>query len=1313
MAGIVYTKLLDALKGIGVDVTQQQGSNVKKLAPKNKSSATKVGLLAAERDTGGNFATVLDIFKDEAKYIDSMNDVEQMNFLNNILDYNEFGGKSIGVSKGIETTDAMNQFKKTQSELKKALEDLNTDKTELETSITDLNAMAKSLKDDAEAGKKKALQDLDDFLTTGGQPLKKKDDKFLGGSMHEEGQLRTGIRQFLQTEYKNGKLKLNDLDKERIMEYSPMIEHDPILVFKKIYGEDAYKKAGSFPGAFEKGENFKHYEEIFRENMGEDLLKVKDKEYVGDGTLVLTKQEEVFEPTPDDDDIPFAKGGRASFAGGKLADELVAMLITKEPMDAMKELNKIIGKKGKYKNLTQKDINKIVDQTNDHIFQRDPDNLFVGDRDINKSVDDMSLEDSLTTLEGLGATKMAERFKLKQKYPGISEDLLTNIIEDTDPVHRASVLAKMDQAMKLIVGEGKGTDEAIDILKSEPKTKMATGGRAGYYGGGQAMIEPDLSDIGHGSDSLMARTRLTAPGSQSTTSTGLNYLLGEDNDNIRVPFNEGLLVPPAKPYTTDQFDKDSMMFLKGMYGTGPDSNKFLYNEMIKKGNKLREQGVERETVIEIIRKNKDKINAFLETQTGDKKSFDGLESFEMKADGGRIGYKDKGKVSLSDLESLQGLKKAREKLDSEAKMGIGSLGGALAGRADATPDAQSQRSRILDKAIAKFSYAVDNLDQETREKVISAFNDQLKIGYETTMSGLKMDAAEKAGFVPIDKETIYKAIVNIDLPKKTKLEMKALSDTAGNEELEFSLVNNNLGITYDNQSQTLVGKYNFNSKDGKLSITPSITKDQDSQIQSKIEIDKALDGGQIDLDLTKDTTDNSLTTDFSLVKDGNTLLAQNVSGGDNNYFKAEGTAEVPLYMLKDGEAPYISSEYYKDKNDGYNSLYTTLGIPITKNLQASLSNVSGDGMNTNRLGVNYKKYIDNIFTKNKSLDTRGTFNFGANIDSDNNKYAGFEIAFPLGGNKTNNMQGINFDNEFLTPYDQKIKDLEELNEGKTMFFDGKKYKTNSIYSGSDVNELINATKENFKIGDFIGPKLMADGGIAGLRQGYAGGNIVDKGRRGFLKLLGVTAGGVAALKTGLVKILGKDSGAISKKVIDEVIIEGGSGAPAWLQPLVNKALREGMDKTKTAAYKDAQVVKSLDTPTGKVDVYYDVRTGEVEIDYIGGNTALGESVNMRYTPGIADEGTKGKPADEFEATEAIPEYQGGNPLDGPSLEVGENTTSDVKGLYSDTSELAELGGEKLLIKDISESIKKKKVLKKMEDKPADFITDEVGIYDPT
>ena len=71
----------------------------------------------------------------------------------------------------------------------------------------------------------------------------------------------------------------------------------------------------------------------------------------------------------------------------------------------------------------------------------------------------------------------------------------------------------------------------------------AKGGRAGFYTGGITDVEPSLDDIGHGSDSLMSRTRLMSPGSQATTSTGLNYLLAEDNDNMRIPFKGGGLTP--------------------------------------------------------------------------------------------------------------------------------------------------------------------------------------------------------------------------------------------------------------------------------------------------------------------------------------------------------------------------------------------------------------------------------------------------------------------------------------------------------------------------------------------------------------------------------------------------------------------------------------------------------------------------------------------------------------------------------------------------------------------------------------------------
>jgi hypothetical protein len=84
--------------------------------------------------------------------------------------------------------------------------------------------------------------------------------------------------------------------------------------------------------------------------------------------------------------------------------------------------------------------------------------------------------------------------------------------------------------------------------------KFNQGGRAGFYTGGITDVEPSLDDIGHGSDSLMARTRLVSPGSQSTTSTGLNYLLAEDNDNIRVPFKGGGLTPEDYLKVKDMLD---------------------------------------------------------------------------------------------------------------------------------------------------------------------------------------------------------------------------------------------------------------------------------------------------------------------------------------------------------------------------------------------------------------------------------------------------------------------------------------------------------------------------------------------------------------------------------------------------------------------------------------------------------------------------------------------------------------------------------------------------------------------------------------
>lgn len=60
-----------------------------------------------------------------------------------------------------------------------------------------------------------------------------------------------------------------------------------------------------------------------------------------------------------------------------LVDDSIAKIKSMEPMDAMKEANLVAGKKGVYKNLDDNQVKKIMDDTQDHIFERDiPDEDF-------------------------------------------------------------------------------------------------------------------------------------------------------------------------------------------------------------------------------------------------------------------------------------------------------------------------------------------------------------------------------------------------------------------------------------------------------------------------------------------------------------------------------------------------------------------------------------------------------------------------------------------------------------------------------------------------------------------------------------------------------------------------------------------------------------------------------------------------------------------------------------------------------------------------------------------------------------------------
>ena len=161
------------------------------------------------------------------------------------------------------------------------------------------------------------------------------------------------------------------------------------------------------------------------------------------------------------------------------------------------------------------------------------------------------------------------------------------------------------------------------------------------------------------------------------------------------------------------------------------------------------------------------------------------------------------------------------------------------------------------------------------------------------------------------------------------------------------------------------------------------------------------------------------------------------------------------------------------------------------------------------------------------------------------------------------------------------------------------------------------------------PKFRKENYADGGRIGFAAGG---SGRRAFLKLLAALTGGVAAAKSGILSLGGKEVG---KKAVTETIKQStGSGTPPpHFFKLVDKIRTMGDDITEKAATTERQKV----TKYKDYELTEDVATGEQTIQKIKTDgpeyydEQLAEEVYMNYKPGkgLADEGTQGIPADEY------------------------------------------------------------------------------------
>jgi len=201
--------------------------------------------------------------------------------------------------------------------------------------------------------------------------------------------------------------------------------------------------------------------------------------------------EEKYGPAPDDvpDHIPsgydkMKSGGRVPFVGGGWAFKLA------EKYRQSKEYKKFIEKlflktstdirrgEGAFKNLSlDKKIQLHDDLTKEVTNYQKTGELPESAHQYFGFNPEQQYADRLLQKQ----LKMTPEEELRQEFPGITDDLLNQILTDTNQQRIAEVKATMKEALKM-QEKGMGTEEIIQVIQKTPRTKNALGGLAHMVG---------------------------------------------------------------------------------------------------------------------------------------------------------------------------------------------------------------------------------------------------------------------------------------------------------------------------------------------------------------------------------------------------------------------------------------------------------------------------------------------------------------------------------------------------------------------------------------------------------------------------------------------------------------------------------------------------------------------------------------------------------------------------------------------------------------------------------------------------------------
>jgi hypothetical protein len=245
----------------------------------------------------------------------------------------------------------------------------------LESRVKQLEASGKDLETIA---KERGGTDLNDFFSNFA-----KDQKSMM-KLEDQGLVRATAREIINRDIKSGKIKLpKEIEQDMVQGGG-----EPINVLRQFYGEDALEQLDSmipelrnFYTAKEAADAAnKKFKFEFKADRLPESISIED----------ARKAEQEFNIIPADSE----KGKvitekligkpKASVTELMTAEKIISDMKNMDPMDAMKEANKVLKKEGKYKNLKEEDVERIMEDTNDFIFGRDipedPEGFAVGGR---------------------------------------------------------------------------------------------------------------------------------------------------------------------------------------------------------------------------------------------------------------------------------------------------------------------------------------------------------------------------------------------------------------------------------------------------------------------------------------------------------------------------------------------------------------------------------------------------------------------------------------------------------------------------------------------------------------------------------------------------------------------------------------------------------------------------------------------------------------------------------------------------------------------------------------------------------------------